>query len=161
MDKIDAEYRAHFLPEFLGRIDAQIIFNKLGGDQVRQIVDVRLKELQKRIDDNNKKITLNISDEAKDWLGAAGVSPLYGARPLASVIQRNLLIPLSRMILSEAVRDGETARVTLDARANRLVVVPNHQTNQDGMDIDEDDVEVSHLTCRPKRSSYAQVEELD
>jgi len=64
------------------------------------------------------------------------------------------------MILSEAVREGETARVTLDARANRLVVVANHETNQD-MEIDGDDVEVSDLHISPDSSLYTQVEELD
>jgi len=140
--------RAHFLPELIGRLESIIIFNRLGSAQVRQIVDVRLREVQQRLIDNGKTITLQVDDAAKDWLGHAGVSPLYGARPLARIIQSELLVPLSRRLLEESIRDGEVARVILDAPRNRLNVVPNHAATAQ-MDVDGepgwDDVEVEEL----------------
>lgn len=121
---------------------AIVLFNKLGGKQVRDIVEIRLKELQKRMDDNGRKITLDVDDAAKDWLGAAGVSPLYGARPLSGVLQNHVLIPLSRFIIEESIRDGEVARVSFDRRRNRVVVLRNHESTQggydDSMDLDDD-----------------------
>ena len=106
--------KAHFLPEFIGRLDAIVIFARLGSNQVREIVYLRLRELQKRINDNDRKITLEVEPAAKDWLGAAGISATYGARPLANVIQQSILIPLSRYIIEESIKDGESARVTFD-----------------------------------------------
>lgn len=109
---------------------------------MRDIVEIRLKELQKRMDDNGRKITLDVDDAAKDWLGAAGVSPLYGARPLSGVLQNHVLIPLSRFIIEESIRDGEVARVSFDRRRNRVVVLRNHESTQggydDSMDLDDD-----------------------
>lgn len=146
-----AAIRGHFLPEFIGRLDGIVIFNKLGTAQVRDIVDIRLKELQKRMDDNGKKIVLDVDNAAKDWLGAAGVSPIYGARPLAGVIQNNVLIPLSRYIIDESIQENETARVRFDAERNRVVVVPNHEVaggayDDESMDVDDlDGPEVEQL----------------
>lgn len=101
------------------------------------------RSFAQRIDENGKNITIEVDDAAKDWLGAAGVSPLYGARPLAGVIQNNLLIPLSRYIIEESVQEGETAHVRFDPQRNRIVVVPNHPnmvTGDDSMDLDDEDL---------------------
>ncbi|CAH7666020.1 P-loop containing nucleoside triphosphate hydrolase protein [Phakopsora pachyrhizi] len=126
--------RMHFAPEFINRIDATIIFNKLGSAQIRSIVNVRLAEIQKRLNINGKNITLEVDDSARDWLGQAGFNPQYGARPLNRTIQNELLHPLSRMILEERIREGEVARVSADWKANRLVIAPNHEAT--AMDID-------------------------
>ena len=131
--------------------------NKLSRKDVRSIVDIRISEVQKRLRANGKDITINVSPEALDYLAAVGYHPSYGARPLARAIQTELLNPLSRYILDDSVRDGETAisklllhlsskqnshylasSVTLDAKANRLVVIPNHEAAP-GMDVDSDD----------------------
>ncbi|OAV93508.1 hypothetical protein PTTG_00828 [Puccinia triticina 1-1 BBBD Race 1] len=128
--------RSHFAPEFINRIDATIIFNKLGTAQIRSIVDVRLAEIQKRLHINGKNIQLEIDDQARNWLGQAGFNPQYGARPLNRTIQNELLHPLSRMILDERIRDGEAARITADWKLNRLVIFPNHEAL--AMDIDEE-----------------------
>lgn len=139
------------MPEFIGRLDGIVIFNKLGSAQVRDIVDIRLRELQKRMDENGKKITLDVDNAAKDWLGAAGVSPIYGARPLAGVIQNNVLIPLSRYIIDESIQEHETARVRFDPQRNRVVVLPNHEGSggaydDEDMDVDDlDEPEIEHL----------------
>lgn len=142
--------RAHFPPEFINRISSIIIFNPLGRKQVTSIVNVRLAEVQKRLAKNGKNIKLEVDDQAKSWLADIGYQPAYGARPLNRAITNELLNPLSRLIIQDQIRDGETARVTADTRANRLVIIPNHEPSvsmdENGMDvddvIDEDDVRI-------------------
>lgn len=74
-----------FKPEFINRISAIVVFNPLSRNNIRKVVELRLIEVQGRL--KEKSITLNLDDPAKDWLGAAGYSPAYGARPLNRVIQ--------------------------------------------------------------------------
>jgi ATP-dependent Clp protease ATP-binding subunit ClpB len=88
-------------------------------------VDIRLQEIQRRLDDNGKKIKLDVDSHAMDWLASAGYSPMYGARPMARLIQTEILNPLSKLLLQARVRDGEFVRVGTDLRKNRLVVLPN------------------------------------
>ncbi|KAK4702684.1 ATP-dependent Clp protease ATP-binding subunit ClpB, partial [Phenoliferia sp. Uapishka_3] len=130
--------RAHLPPEFINRIDSIIIYNKLSRKDVRAIVDIRIAEVQKRLRANGKDITIDVSGPALDYLAAVGFHPAYGARPLARAIQTELLNPLSRYILDDSVRDGEVAKIDLDAKANRLVVIPNHEPTP-GMDVDSDE----------------------
>ena len=111
---VQESIRAHFLPEFINRIDSIVVFSKLSRKEVRSIVNIRIGEiqvtvhfllpgqivahrvLQKRLKNNGKNITLDISPEALDYLGATGYHPSYGARPLNRVLQAELLNPLSR-----------------------------------------------------------------
>lgn len=74
-----------FKPEFINRISAIVIFNPLSKASIRKVVELRLAEVQDRL--REKGITLTVDDAAKDWLGAAGYSPAYGARPLNRIIQ--------------------------------------------------------------------------
>jgi len=131
--------RGWFLPEFLNRINSTVIFNRLTRREIRKIVDIRLQEIQKRLEDNNRKVIIDVSDEAKDYLGNAGYSPAYGARPLSRLIEKEVLNKLAILILRGNVRDGETARVELIN--GRLVVLPNHQDSEINTDddMDEDD----------------------
>lgn len=111
-----------------------------------KIVDIRLKEVQDRLAD--RKMTLELDDAAKNYLMSIGYSPAYGARPLNRAIQQELLNPLSVMILSERVRDGETVRIAFDGPHNRLQIVPNHEGNGEGMDVDYDedeDIEIEEM----------------
>ncbi|CAL1695791.1 unnamed protein product [Somion occarium] len=124
--------QAHFPPEFINRIDEIVIFRTLSRRNVLKIVDLRLKEVQARIDD--KKMTLDIDDLSKQYLVSVGYSSTYGARPLNRAIQQELLNPLSVMILSEKVLPGETVKVRFDGPHNRLVIVSNHQgTTPEGL----------------------------
>ena len=94
--------------------------------------------MQERLSD--RKITLHLDDEAKNYLAARGYSTVYGARPLNRAIQTELLNPLSVMILAERVRDGEVVRVGFDGPRNRLHIFPNHEGSEvEGMDVDYDD----------------------
>lgn len=126
--------RNYFLPEFLNRISSIIIFNRLTRREIRRIVDLRLSEIQKRLEDNGRKVHIAISDDAKDYLGNAGYSPAYGARPLQRLIEKEVLNRLAVLILRGAVRDGEEARVILVD--NKLQVLSNH-TESEGSDDEE------------------------
>ncbi|KAJ2716965.1 hypothetical protein H4R19_000317 [Coemansia spiralis] len=116
----------HFSPEFVNRIDDLIVFNRLSRRAIREIVDVRLREVQGHLDD--RRIALEVSDSAKDWLAERGYDPVYGARPLNRLIHKRLLNPLARSLIDGSVRDGETVKVhTEGTNAEReLVVARNH-----------------------------------
>src|SRR5881409_567739 len=101
--------RAHFRPEFLNRVDEIIIFDRLSEDDLKQIVEIQLKRLTKRLE--QQKITLELSDSAKELLAREGYDPVYGARPLRRTIQREILDPLSIDILEGKVREGQTVYV--------------------------------------------------
>jgi ATP-dependent Clp protease ATP-binding subunit ClpB len=148
--KVMNAIQATFPPEFLNRIDDIILYRSLSRSDIVKIVDVRLREIQKRLDDNGKKIKLVLDDHAKEWLAQAGYSPTYGARPMARLIQTEILNPLSKLLLQARVREGEKAHVTADFKKNRLVVIPNHEmdvTMPDDSDDDDDgmDIEVEEM----------------
>ena len=102
--------RSHFRPEFLNRLDEQVIFDRLNRGDMGGIVDIQLKRLEKRL--AARKITLHLDAEAKAWLADEGYDPVFGARPLKRVIQRNLQDPLAEMILAGEVLDGAEVVVT-------------------------------------------------
>ncbi|RYP89480.1 hypothetical protein DL769_000031 [Monosporascus sp. CRB-8-3] len=132
--------RNYFLPEFLNRINSIVIFNRLTRREIRKIVDLRLSEIQKRLSDNDRNVLIHLSDEAKDYLGNAGYSPAYGARPLQRLIEKEVLNRLAVLILRGAIREGETARVGLIG--NKIQVFANHTDSELGdedMLIDEED----------------------
>ncbi len=108
--QVMAVVRSHFRPEFLNRVDDILLFQRLRRDEMGAIVDIQLKRLQKLLDE--RKIVLSIDERARNWLADRGYDPAYGARPLKRVIQRAVQDPLSEMILSGAVKDGDTVRVT-------------------------------------------------
>jgi len=101
--------RAHFRPEFLNRVDEIIIFDRLTEDDLKKIVEIQLGRLTKRLAQQN--ITLELTEAAKALLAREGYDPVYGARPLKRVIQRDLLNPLSLDILEGKFREGQTVKV--------------------------------------------------
>ncbi|KAK5097606.1 Heat shock protein hsp98 [Lithohypha guttulata] len=129
--------RNYFLPEFLNRISATVIFNRLGRREIRKIVDLRLNEIQKRLEANDKKIRIIASEEVKEYLGQAGYSPAYGARPLQRLIEKEILNRLAVLILRGAIQDGEDAYVDLED--GRIVVRANHSDSE--LEDDEDMVD--------------------
>jgi ATP-dependent Clp protease ATP-binding subunit ClpB len=116
--------RAAFRPEFLNRLDEILIFRRLSRDDMTGIVDIQLARLRKLLED--RKIVLDVDDEAKRWLANAGYDPVYGARPLKRAVQRELQNPLAEMILRGEVRDGDTVRVTATP-LGLLIEPPQHQ----------------------------------
>ncbi|KAJ2324424.1 hypothetical protein IWW51_003282 [Coemansia sp. RSA 2702] len=121
----------HFSPEFANRIDDLIVFNRLSRDAIRKIVDVRLREVQEHLDD--RRIALDVTDDAKDWLAQRGYDPVYGARPLNRVIHKRLLNPLARCLIDGSVRNGELVKVEIEGQeqSRELVIVKNHEPNLD------------------------------
>src|SRR5262249_49597739 len=108
--------RGHFRPEFLNRVDEIIIFDRLSEDDLKKIVEIQLRRLSKRLE--QQKITLNLTDSAKQLLAREGYDPVYGARPLRRTIQKEILDPLSIDILEGKVREGQTVKI--DARDGHL-----------------------------------------
>ncbi len=110
--------RSHFRPEFLNRLDDQIIFDRLGRGDMGAIVDIQLRRLEARL--AARKIVLELDADARAWLAEEGYDPVFGARPLKRVIQRHLQDPLAEMILSGDVMDGAT--VVISAGAEGLII---------------------------------------
>ena len=102
--------RAHFRPEFLNRVDEIILFHRLKREHMGRIVDIQMRRLAKLLAE--RKITLDLDDKAKDWLGQKGYDSAYGARPLKRVIQKYVQDPLAEMVLACKVHDGETVKIT-------------------------------------------------
>jgi ATP-dependent Clp protease ATP-binding subunit ClpB len=101
--------RQHFRPEFLNRIDEIIIFDRLTEEELKRIVEIQLRRLVRRLE--NQKITLELSDAAKALIASHGYDPVYGARPLKRAIQKDILDPLSMDILEGKFHEGQTIKV--------------------------------------------------
>jgi ATP-dependent Clp protease ATP-binding subunit ClpB len=109
--------KQHFRPEFLNRIDETVIFNRLGKGEIGKIVEIQLKQLTARL--MERKITLSLTEAAKDFLAERGYDPLFGARPLKRTIQAELENPLAKAIIAGELREG--AAVTADRGGEDLV----------------------------------------
>jgi ATP-dependent Clp protease ATP-binding subunit ClpB len=115
-DDVMGVVRASFRPEFLNRIDEVILFHRLRREDMGRIVQIQLKRLEKLLEE--RKIVLDLGDDAVELLAAKGYDPAYGARPLKRVIQKELQDPLAEKILLGDIRDG--ARVVVTAGSDRL-----------------------------------------
>jgi len=101
--------RSHFRPEFLNRLDEIILFHRLGQEHMAPIVDIQVARVARLLKD--RKITIDLTDAAKRWLGRVGYDPVYGARPLKRAVQRYLQDPLAEKLLAGEVPDGTTLRI--------------------------------------------------
>ncbi len=108
-DQVMDIVRAHFRPEFLNRLDEVILFHRLGAAHMAPIVDIQVARIGNLLKD--RKITLDLTDGARAWLGRVGYDPVYGARPLKRAVQRYLQDPLADLILRGEVPDGATVKV--------------------------------------------------
>jgi ATP-dependent Clp protease ATP-binding subunit ClpA len=136
--------RSYFLPEFLNRINSIVIFNRLTKKEIRKIVDVRMAEIQKRLENNGRNVKIDLTPEVRDYLGSAGYSPAYGARPLARLIEKEVLNRMAVMILRGSIRDGEVAHVVLED--GHIQVLPNHtDTDEDSEMYDEESDAIADL----------------
>jgi ATP-dependent Clp protease ATP-binding subunit ClpB len=113
--------RAHFRPEFLNRVDEIILFHRLQRSEMAKIVDIQIGRLRKLLAD--RKIEIALDEKAKEWLGARGYDPAYGARPLKRVIQKYVQDPLAELVLQGKVREGDKVEIT----ANKDGLVINGQ----------------------------------
>ena len=115
-DRVMESMRSSFRPEFLNRIDEIVIFHALRRDELRRIVKLQIKRLEKRLSD--RRITLKISDAALDFIAEVGYDPVYGARPLKRIIQRQLETQIAKGILRGDYADGDT--ISVDIKNERL-----------------------------------------
>jgi ATP-dependent Clp protease ATP-binding subunit ClpB len=111
--------RAHFKPEFLNRIDELIIFHSLGVEEIKAIVEIQVKKLQKRL--LERRLELKMTEKAKEWLAKEGFDPAYGARPLKRVIQKEIQDELAMKILEGKFKEGDTITVDLDSKKGGLL----------------------------------------
>ena len=117
-EEVMESVRGHFRPEFLNRIDEIVFFRRLGRREIDRIVSIQMKRLEKLLADRDMR--LQLSDSARKWLAERGYDPVYGARPLKRVIQRELQDVLARLLLEGRIKDGET--IVVEAGANGLLI---------------------------------------
>ena len=109
-DAVMEAVKAAFRPEFLNRLDEIILFHRLAKNQMGAIVDIQITHLERLLKD--REITLSLDDAAREWLGKQGYDPIYGARPLKRVIQKQVQDRLANMILDGSITDGSTVTIT-------------------------------------------------
>jgi ATP-dependent Clp protease ATP-binding subunit ClpB len=114
--RVNDALRGHFRPEFLNRLDESIIFRSLREEELRQIVELQVRRLARRLEE--RKLALRVDGEALDWLAAVGYDPVYGARPLKRAIQRELETPIAKAILAGTFPPGST--IAVDVELERL-----------------------------------------
>ena len=115
--RVREELKKYFRPEFINRIDETIIFHRLSADDLKKIVDIQVEYLRQRLAD--RQISLRLTDAAGKQLADDGYDPLFGARPLKRLIQREIENPLARRLLAGEFTDGDTIEV--DSSGERFV----------------------------------------
>jgi len=127
-DRVMEALRAQFRPEFLNRIDEIIVFNKLGIEQIKQIVDIQLERLKERL--AAKKVDIILSPEAREMLAEIGFDPVYGARPIKRAIQQQVLDPLAMKVLEGTFSEGDTVEVNVMDGEIAFTAVHNEQDRE-------------------------------
>ena len=117
--QVDDAMRATFKPEFLNRIDDIVVFHPLGMAQIEQIVDIQLKDVRERL--AKERMSLSITPAAKQMLAVGGLDPVFGARPLKRLIQRDVVDAIARAIIDGSVGEGDAVLVDVDASGNIAV----------------------------------------
>ena len=119
-EQVMAAVRAKFKPEFINRLDDVLIFDALSPDELVQIVDIQLSQLQKRL--AQRRLELQVSLPAKEWLGDRGFDPVYGARPLRRLIQQAIGDKLAKMLLAGELHDGDVVPVNVSPDGESLIL---------------------------------------
>jgi len=112
--------RSHFKPEFLNRLDDIVVFDALTTTELTEIVNIQLASLQRRL--TARRLKLDVTEGAREWLAINGFDPLYGARPLRRLVQSAIGDALARKLLGGEIRDGQTVTVDVTADRSRLEV---------------------------------------
>ncbi len=121
-EKVMAVVRTTFKPEFLNRLDDVIVFDALTTSELTEIVDLQIQRLAGRL--AGRRLTLEVTDAAKEWLAVTGFDPVYGARPLRRLIQSAIGDKLARSLIAGEIADGDKVRVDLDEAADALQITP-------------------------------------
>jgi len=119
-DAVMAAVHVTFKPEFLNRLDDVVIFDPLSTEDLARIVELQVDILAKRLQD--RRISLEVTEAAREWLAITGYDPAYGARPLRRLVQREIGDRLARSLLEGRVRDGGTVVVDRDTDLDTLVL---------------------------------------
>ncbi|HSA40101.1 MAG TPA: AAA family ATPase, partial [Mycobacterium sp.] len=119
-EQVMAAVRAAFKPEFINRLDDVLMFDHLQEDELVRIVDIQLEQLAKRL--SQRRLTLEVSLDAKQWLAERGFDPLYGARPLRRLVQQAIGDQLAKLLLAGQIHDGDVVPVNLNADGDGLVL---------------------------------------
>jgi ATP-dependent Clp protease ATP-binding subunit ClpB len=114
-DAVLGVVRRHFKPEFLNRLDDLVVFNALSNEELTSIVDIQIGQLARRL--ATRRLQLDVTPAAREWLAMNGFDPLYGARPLRRMVQSTIGDQLARGLLAGEISDGDTVRVGLDNTA--------------------------------------------
>ena len=122
-ERINSALKEQFRPEFLNRLDEIIIFNSLGPEEVRQIVDLQISLVEERLKD--KKIKINVSNGAKNLLAEKGFDPDFGVRPLKRTIQQLVLDPLAKMMVEGKAKEGD--KIKVDVKGKEIVIESNRK----------------------------------
>lgn len=122
--RVTEALRTQFRPEFLNRIDEIIIFNNLELEEIKQIVEIQISHLKSRLEE--KKLTLVLTDEAKEFLAQQGYDPLYGARPLKRTLQREVQNPLAKRMLEGRYQEGDIIKVALGKDKRRIIFAEDY-----------------------------------
>jgi ATP-dependent Clp protease ATP-binding subunit ClpB len=129
-DKVMTVVRATFKPEFLNRLDDVIVFDALSTDELTEIVELQVQRLARRL--SGRRLTLEVTPAAKEWLALTGFDPVYGARPLRRLIQSAIGDKLARGLIAGEITDGERVVVDLDETADALRVSPERMAETAG-----------------------------
>ena len=121
-EQVMSVVRQHFRPEFLNRLDAMVMFNPLDREELSRIAGIQIEQLQRRLAD--RRITIELTDEAKQWLVNKGFDPIYGARPLRRLVQTAVGDKLAVAILSGEVKDGDSVVIGTKPDGEDLVLNP-------------------------------------
>jgi ATP-dependent Clp protease ATP-binding subunit ClpB len=119
-EQVMAAVRAAFKPEFINRLDDVLIFDALSAEELVQIVDIQLAQLQKRL--AQRRLELQVSLPAKEWLAERGFDPVYGARPLRRLVQQAIGDQLAKLLLAGDVHDGDVVPVNVSPDGDRLIL---------------------------------------
>ncbi|KAA2248451.1 ATP-dependent chaperone ClpB [Solihabitans fulvus] len=119
-DAVMAQVRTHFKPEFLNRLDDVVVFHALATEELTSIVDIQVAKLAKRL--AQRRLTLEVTASARDWLALNGFDPVYGARPLRRLVQSAIGDQLAKELLAGEIRDGDTVRVDVVDDNSGLIV---------------------------------------
>ncbi len=125
-DQVMAAVRQAFKPEFVNRLDDIVVFDALSVAELGRIVDIQVGGLDRRLQE--RRLTVHVSDAARRWLGERGYDPLYGARPLRRLMQREIDDRLARALLGGEIRDGDTVQVDVAAGGDGLWLGPEGAT---------------------------------
>jgi ATP-dependent Clp protease ATP-binding subunit ClpB len=119
-DAVLSVVREHFKPEFLNRLDDIVVFDSLTTEELTKIVDIQIEALAHRL--AARRLTLDVSEGAREWLAINGFDPVYGARPLRRLVQTAIGDSLARELLAGEVRDGQTVKVDVVPDRSGLIV---------------------------------------